>query len=164
MPSLGHNELTHWGRVTHICVSELSIIASDNGLSPGRRQAIIWTNAGIWLIRTLGTNFSEILGEIHSFSFSKMHLKMSSAKWRLFGLGLNELKQSCQSLVTCRFNVGLHLHLVYVTVAKYLWWILLIMKLPSIHDFVYFIQHIEPWKNGCHFADNICRFPQAPMS
>ena len=83
--------LTHWGRVTHICVSKLSIIGSDNGLSPGRRQAIIWTNAGILLIRTLGTNFSEILCEIHSFSFSKMHLKMSSAKWRLFGLGLTVL-------------------------------------------------------------------------
>ena len=73
-------QLTHWGRVTHICVSKLTIIGSDNGLSPGRRQAIIWTNAGILLIRTLGTNFSEILGEMHSFSFSKMHLKMSSAK------------------------------------------------------------------------------------
>ena len=83
--------LTHWGRVTHICVSKLTIIGSDNGLSPGRRQAIIWTNVGILLIRTLGTNFSEMLGEIHSFSFSKKHLKMSSAKWRLFGLGLNEL-------------------------------------------------------------------------
>ena len=33
--------LTHWGRMTHICVSELSILGSDNGLSPGRRQAII---------------------------------------------------------------------------------------------------------------------------
>ena len=84
--------LTHWGRVTHICVNKLTIIGWDNGLSPGRRQAIIWTNAGILLIRTLGTNFSEILGEIHSFSFSKRHLKMSSAKWRLFGLGLDELK------------------------------------------------------------------------
>ena len=84
--------LTHWGRVTHICVGNLTIIGSDNGLSPGRRQAIIWTNAGILLIRTLGTNFSEILGEIHSFSFSEMHLKMSSAKWRLFGLGLNVLR------------------------------------------------------------------------
>ena len=85
-------DLTHWGRVTHICFSKLTIIGSDNGLSPGRRQAIIWTNAVILLIRTLGTNFSEILDEIHSFSFSKMHLKMSSAKWRLFGLGLNELR------------------------------------------------------------------------
>ena len=42
-------QLTHWGRVTHICVSKLTIIGSDNGLSPGRRQAIIWTNAGILL-------------------------------------------------------------------------------------------------------------------
>ena len=33
--------LTHWGRVTNICVSNLNIIGSDNGLSPGRRQAII---------------------------------------------------------------------------------------------------------------------------
>ena len=33
--------LTHWGHVTHICVSSLIIIGSDNGLSPGRRQAII---------------------------------------------------------------------------------------------------------------------------
>ena len=88
--------LTHWSRATHICVGELTIIGSDNGLSPGRRQAIIWTNAGILFIRTLGTNFSEILGEIHSFSFSKMQLKMSSAKWRLFGRGLNELIQSPQ--------------------------------------------------------------------
>ena len=52
--------LTHWGRVTHICVSKLTIIGSDNGLSPGRHEAIIWTNAGIWLIGNLGTNFSEI--------------------------------------------------------------------------------------------------------
>ena len=62
-------------RMTHICVSKLTIIGSDNGLSPGRRQAIIWTNAGILLIRTLRTNFSDILSEIHGFSFTKMHLK-----------------------------------------------------------------------------------------
>ena len=84
--------LTHWGRVTHICFSKLTIIGSDNGLSPGRRQAIIWTNAGILLIRVLGTNFSEILSAMHTISFKKMHLKMSSAKWRLFSLGLNMLK------------------------------------------------------------------------
>ena len=35
------NDLTHWGRVTHICVRKLATIGSDNGLSPGRRQAII---------------------------------------------------------------------------------------------------------------------------
>ena len=83
--------LTHWGRVTHICVSKLTIIGSDNGLSLGRRQAIIWTNAGILLIRTLGTNFSEIPNEIHIFSFKKIHLKMSSGKRRPFCLGLNVL-------------------------------------------------------------------------
>ena len=94
LPQSGHLfvdtfQLTHWGRVTHICVSDLTSIGSDNGLSPGRRQAIIRTNAGIWLMEPLGTNFSEILIEIHTFSFKKMHLKMSSAKWRLFCLGLN---------------------------------------------------------------------------
>ena len=82
---------THWGRVTHICVSKLIIIGSYNGLSPDRRQAIIWTNAGILLIWPLGKNFSEILIEILTFSFKKMHLKVSSAKRRPFCLGLNVL-------------------------------------------------------------------------
>ena len=77
--------------MTHICVSKLSILGSDNGLSPGRRQAINWTNAGIWLIGPLGTNFSEIFIGIQTFSFKKMHLKMSSAKWRPLCLGLNVL-------------------------------------------------------------------------
>ena len=72
--------LTHWGRVTHMCVSKLTIIGSDNGLSPGRRQAIIWTNAVILLIGPLGTDFSENVIEIYTFSFKTIHLKMSSAK------------------------------------------------------------------------------------
>ena len=84
--------------VNSLRLSKLTIIGSDNGLSPGRRQVIIWTNAGILLIWTLGTNFSEILGEIHSFSFPEMHLKMSSAKLRQFGLGLNELSESTVSM------------------------------------------------------------------
>ena len=77
--------------MTHIRVSDVTSIGSDNGLSPGRRQAIIWTNAGILLIGPLGTNFNEILIGIQTFSFKKMHLKVSSAKWRLFRFGLNEL-------------------------------------------------------------------------
>ena len=64
-------------------------IGSDNGLSPVRRQAVIETNAGILLIGTLGTNFSEILIEILTFSFKKMRLRVSSAKRRPFYLGLN---------------------------------------------------------------------------
>ena len=77
--------------MTHICVSKLTIIGSDNGLSPGRRQAIIWTNAGILSIGPYGTNFGEILIDILTSSFTKMSLKVSSAKWRPFCLGLNEL-------------------------------------------------------------------------
>ena len=88
--------LTHLGRVTDVCVGKLTIIGPDNGLSPGRRQAIIWTNAEILLIGSWGTNFSEILIGIQAFSFKKMHLKMSSAKWRPFCLGLNVL-------ITCVF-------------------------------------------------------------
>ena len=53
--------------MTHICVGKLSSIGSENGLSPERRQAIIWTNAGILLIGPLGKKFSEILIEIHAF-------------------------------------------------------------------------------------------------
>ena len=47
---------------------------------PGQRQAIIETNAGILLIGSLGTNFSEIFIEIYTFSFKKMHLKMLYGK------------------------------------------------------------------------------------
>ena len=81
--------LTHWGRGTHICVSNLNTIGSDNGLSLGRRQGIIWTNGGQFLIGPLGTNF--ILSEIHTFSFKNMHLKLSSGKYRPSRLGLNLL-------------------------------------------------------------------------
>ena len=84
--------LTHWVWATHICVGKLTIIGSDNGLSPWRRQAIIWTSAGILLIGPLGINFSEILIGIQRFSFKKIHLKMSSGKWRPFCLGLNVLR------------------------------------------------------------------------
>ena len=83
-PGMLYMVLTHWGRVTHICFGELTIIGSDNGLMPERRQANIWTNAGILLIGTLGTNFREILIGIQTFSFKKMHLKMSSGKLRPF--------------------------------------------------------------------------------
>ena len=73
----------------YIYVSKLTTIGSDNGLSPYLRQAIIWTNDGILLIRTLGTKFNGILSETHLFSFKKMHLKMLSGKCHPFCLGLN---------------------------------------------------------------------------
>ena len=85
-------QLTHWCRVTHTCVGRLIIIGLDNDLSPGRRQAIIWTNDGILLIGPLGTNFSEISIVIETFSFKKIYLKISSGKSRPFCFGLNVLK------------------------------------------------------------------------
>ena len=83
--------LTHWGRVTHICVGKLTIIGSENGLSPIRRQAIIWTNAELLSIGSLRTNFSEMVIKMQQFTLQKMHLKMSSAKRRLCCLGRNVL-------------------------------------------------------------------------
>ena len=63
----------------HICISKIAIIGSDNGLAPDWCQAIISTNAGISLTEPLGTNFSGILIEILTFSFTKMHFKVSPA-------------------------------------------------------------------------------------
>ena len=120
------NVLTHWGRVTHICVSKQTIIGSDNGLLPNWRQAIIWTNAGILLIGTLGTNFSGIFIEIRIFSFKKMGLKVSSAKWRSFCRDLNVLtpyvlvvwrenRYVCLTL-KYRWSLRFHLHLMIISI------------------------------------------------
>ena len=49
------------------CISRLTIIGSNNDLSPDRHQAIIWTNAGILIIGPLETHFSEILIKIHIY-------------------------------------------------------------------------------------------------
>ena len=81
---------SHRSRVTHICVGSLTIIGSDNDLSPSRLKAIDWTNVEILLIGLLGASFSDILIEIHIFSLKKMHLKIL-AKWLSFYLGLNVL-------------------------------------------------------------------------
>ena len=107
--------LTHWGRVTHICVIEIIIIGSDNGLSPGRRQTIIWTNAGILLIRPLGTNFSETWIEIQTFSSKKIRLKMSSAKWPPICLGLNVLTH-CPLIYGINFKWGTLQHILKMIV------------------------------------------------
>ena len=56
----------------HRGIGNLIIIGSDNGLLPGRHQAIIWTNTGILLIGP------QILIKIQTFSFKKMHLKMQN--------------------------------------------------------------------------------------
>ena len=55
--SLGLNQLTHWGRVMHKCIVNLTIIGSDNGLSPAGCQAIFWINAGILLTGQTSVKF-----------------------------------------------------------------------------------------------------------
>ena len=97
--------LTNGDRVTHICVSKLTIIGLGNDLSPGRHQAIIRTNAGILLIQILRTYCSEILCEFHIFSL-KTALKNASAKSRQFCLNLTVL--TTESLLSiCSINTKL---------------------------------------------------------
>ena len=78
------SSLTHWGRVMHICVSKLTITGSDNGLSPDRRQAIIWTNVGILLTGPIQWNFNRNT-YIQEISLENVFWKNAS----IFFLGLN---------------------------------------------------------------------------
>ena len=94
--------LSHWGIITQIYVSKLAIISLVNGLSPGGRQAIISTYAKILLIDPLGIKLKEILIEIYTFAFKKMHLKLSFTKWQSFCLGLSILKALLFTLDSAR--------------------------------------------------------------
>ena len=147
--SLWMGLLTHWGRVTHICVSKLTSIGSDNGLSPGRRQAIIWTNAWILLIGPLGTNFSEILIKILTFSFMKMRLKVSSAKWRPFCLGLNVLifkDRGCKA-AGIFFSMYIPAQNMNVSISKCMNW----QKMPQQRSCQSCIKYIEGLvQKGCN--------------
>ena len=49
-------QLAHWGHVMHLCICNLAVIGSDNGLSPSRCQTMIWTNAGILIRNKLQWN------------------------------------------------------------------------------------------------------------
>ena len=99
----------------HIFVGKLNIINSENGLSPSRQQAIIWTNAGLLSVGTLRTYFGEILIIIQQFSLKKMHLIMSSAKRCLCCLGPNVLMrhngQHTHDLQIRIFNPVLYINL-----------------------------------------------------
>ena len=79
--------LTYRGVVTHICVG-IRTVGSDKGFSPGRHQAIIWSNAGILFIGPLGTDFNEILIKIQ-VSLANM----SSARCLPFLLSLSVLTE-----------------------------------------------------------------------
>ena len=96
------NHLTHRGQVMHICNSKVTIIGSDNGLLPAQHQATIWISGGILLIGPLGTNFSEILIEIHTFPFRKMHLKCHLWKGDHFApASMWQSITGCHNGITC---------------------------------------------------------------
>ena len=135
--------VTHWGGVMHICVSRITNIGSDNGLSPGRRQAIFWINAEILLIEPFGTNFSEIFMAIHTFSFKKMHLNMSSGKWRTFCLGLNVLCCHVGYLINIWLSCTSHM----ILLLSYLHW-----GPPSIDKLTYLYRMRPPilWSFTLH--------------
>ena len=105
---VGECLLHHGGRVNYIWVSKFSIIGSDNGLSPGRLQAIIWTSDGGLLIRQLGRHLTEILIEMNIFSLKKLQLKKSSGYCWPFSLGLNVLtgngSEKCSMSSCCEFG------------------------------------------------------------
>ena len=132
-----YDPLTSWDRVTHICVSKLTIIGLDNGLSLGRRQAIIWTNAGILLIAPL------ILIEITTFSLKKMHLKRSSGKYRPSCLGLNVLN----SWAMQRFCFCCRLIQLFDSKQMINWWVKLEVKCVSTqmhrcYIYIYICRHV----------------------
>ena len=144
--------LTHRGQVTHICISELTIIVPDNGLSPGQRQAIIWTNARIFSIELSRIDFSEILIKIHEFSFKKMHLKIWSGKCWPFCLGLN---------VLALFSEFTSLAMEQSYPIKQPWWIWVISSFGSLRaDMLFAGKIIHP--NCVHFSwDTLYNFNQA---
>ena len=75
--------------MTHICVGNLTIIVSDNGLSPYRRQAIIWTIAEILLIGPLGTNLSEFFYQNSNICIQENAFENVVCKLTSICLGLN---------------------------------------------------------------------------
>ena len=126
---------------TFIYKSNLNIIGLDNGLSAGRRQAIIWNNAGILLIGHLRKQFSEILIEIHALSFKKIHVEMSSAKWQPFCPSLINLG-SCGNEAFTPQNEAILL------------WPFGILSSDRQQRYQ-IIKTLRPRQNGRHFADDV---------
>ena len=106
---------THWGQVTHICISKPTIIGSNNGLSPVWLQTSIWTNAGILLIRTLKITFqwnltrnSYILIEENVYDnivceiTASLPQPQSVQHYGIFRTLINSIKVGCNILFMCR--------------------------------------------------------------
>ena len=90
----------HWGRVTHIYVSKLTITVSDNGLSPDRHQAIIWSNAGILLIGPLGITMN--------FQLKFIYYPLENVIWKMEAIMsrpqyVNSLAKKSSSITSMSF-------------------------------------------------------------
>ena len=99
--------LTHLQCLIYALVNRVST-GSDNGLSPFQCQAIFWTNAGLLSIGLIGTNFSEIVIKIQNFSFTKMHLKISSVKWQPLCPGENVLISYQDNFISFPYGIMAH--------------------------------------------------------
>ena len=132
----------------------------------GWRQAITWTNADLLIIESLGTNLSEILIKMQNFSFMKMYLKITSAKWRTFCPGEDELmperSNSIADVPEWRLS-GSVLSFTQVVSAP-CQGILRSMSASWCHQtttesfWVVYINTLRLRQNGCHFADNIFKY------
>ena len=74
------DSLTHWGRMTHICVSKLTIIGSDNWYRLAGVKRLSEPMLGYYqLDRSKQTSVNSCI-----FQFRKLHLQLSSGNWRPF--------------------------------------------------------------------------------
>ena len=120
--------LTHWGRAKHICASKLTRIGWDNGLSPGRSQAIIWINVGLLPIETLGTNFSEIFSEMHFIqenTFENAVCEMAAVLSRPQCVSRIVVATNRKSYVSRCYHVNSAYLLVWLCLRNWVWlWVL----------------------------------------
>ena len=79
--------LTHWCWMTHICISKIIIIGSDNGLSPSHYLNQCW-NIVNW---NIGNKLQWNCNRNQYIFIPEMHLKMSFVKWLPTYLSLNVL-------------------------------------------------------------------------
>ena len=102
--------------MTHICISKLTMIGSDNGLAPGRCQGIYLNQCQVFVNWTLRNKSQWNFNQIPTFSLMKMHLKISSMKWRPFCLGGDELNNWCAE--SCWGNAKIYLRFVLFLYTK----------------------------------------------
>ena len=109
------------------------------------------------LIRTFGTNFRETVIEIHTFSFKKKHLKMSSGKWRPFFLGLNVLMhwRHCSVALNHKYTLW-KMHMILLR-SVWLWFHY--QFIVNLHDIFLFI--LQGYLNS---SGAIVWFPQCQWS